>query len=55
MFFWKLGIKIFFKLVASLVNDIERINIKKERNQHSSVFKALNLPVPIPDEEENLS
>ena len=40
MFFWKLG-KNFFKLVGSTVKNMERINITKECNQYSSLFKVL--------------
>ena len=31
----------FFKLVGLIVNDMERINIKMEHYQHSSLFKVL--------------
>ena len=30
-----------FKLVGSIVNNVERINTKKGHNHHSSVFKVL--------------
>ena len=33
--------KRFFKIVGSIVSNMERINIKKEHNQHNAVFKVL--------------
>ena len=40
MFFGNHRIR-FSKLVGLTVNVMKRINIKKEHNQHSSVFKVL--------------
>ena len=43
MFFWKFKKNIFFILVGSIVNNMERINTKKRNAINSSVFKVLRL------------
>ena len=40
MFFRKFEIR-FFKLVGSVVNNLERINTRKRNTNNSSVFKVL--------------
>lgn len=42
MFFGHLGNNIFLKLVDWIVNNMKRFNIKKEHNQHGSLFEVLS-------------
>ena len=41
MFFGNSRIRFFFKSVSSIVINMERVNKKKEHNQHCSVFNVL--------------
>ena len=42
MFFGNSRIRFFFKSVSSIVINMERVNKKKEHNQHCSVFNVLS-------------